>query len=213
MTNEAHLRTLGERRGPGWYAGLFRLRVEHRRISRGATEQGPGIEADAFDTTIEQQTIEAPFGVALGKELIVTDFHGQGALQGVDEPRQLRQPIRGEGFGQLQPVRRDTLTQGAEQLQEGFGGRQALAQVTVVADVTGKLGGEAKVLGHDFGPALDRGRRRAGVEGRVAFHGIEHLGIEIQKVGAFRVLGIEIITPGVFAPGRTAQVVRQDHQM
>lgn len=199
--------------GRGGTRGFFRLCMEHGGIGGGATEQGPGIEADALDTTIEQQTIEPPLGVPLGEELIVTDLHCQWALQGVDEARQFRQPIRRKRLGQLQPERRNPFAQRAEQLHEGVDSRLVFAQIAVVANVAGEFGGEAKVLGHGLGPALHDGRGRARVESRIAFHGVEYLGIETQEFGASGVLGIEIIAPGVFAPGGAAEVVRQRHQM
>src|SRR3546814_13879232 len=83
--------------------------MEHGRIGRGATEQCPGIQTDTFHAAIKQQAVELPFGIALGKEVSVTDLHGQGSLKRVDETRQLRQPIRGNGLGSLQPERRNPL--------------------------------------------------------------------------------------------------------
>ncbi|MNG00076.1 hypothetical protein D3C84_829990 [compost metagenome] len=140
-------------------------------------------------------------------------FNGQWSLQGIDKPGQLRQTLGREAFRQLQPKWRHPFTQRAEQLQEGFGGGQLLAQIATVADLAGKLGGEAKVFGHGVGPALHGAGSRARVEGRVAFYGIEYLGIEIKKIGGFGVRRIQVVAPGVFAPGWATEVIRQQHQM
>ncbi|MNP56179.1 hypothetical protein D3C76_1508860 [compost metagenome] len=98
-------------------------------------------------------------------------------------------------------------------MAEGFGSGQLFAQVTAVADVAGEFGGEAKVFGHALRPTLHGAGCRARVEGRIAFHGVENLAIEIEKIDGFGVCRIQIIAPGVFTPGRAAEVVRQIHQM
>src|SRR3546814_17618016 len=108
MADEAHLRAVGERCRPGRYARFFRLGMEHGRIGRGATEQCPGIQTDAFHAAIKQQAIELPFGIALGKEVSVTDLPGPRSLKGDDETRKLRRTTRGKSFGESKPQRPNT---------------------------------------------------------------------------------------------------------
>ncbi|MNN89902.1 hypothetical protein D3C81_2077800 [compost metagenome] len=69
-----------------------------------------------------------------------------------------------------------------------------------MADITRKLGGEAKVLGHALRPAFDRRGGGPGIESSVALDGIEYLGIQRKKIGGFGVIRIKVFAPGVFTP-------------
>ncbi|MCY1428811.1 hypothetical protein D9M71_447080 [compost metagenome] len=208
MADEAYLRGLAERRRARWYPRLFRLGVKHRRRARNAAEQGARIQANAFYPSIKQEPVEHSLLKAPGKECRVPDFHRQGSIEFVDKAHQLRQLQRRERRRQLQPEWRDPLPQRLEQCGKIFGRIQLLAQVTAMADVAGELGREAKVLGHALGPALNRRRCWAGVEGGIALDGIEYLGIQGEKIGGFGVVRIKVLAPGVFTPGRTTQKIR-----
>ncbi|MNL10827.1 hypothetical protein D3C87_1316400 [compost metagenome] len=179
MADETHLRELSECGRTRRNSGFLRLGVEYRGIGRGAAEQRARVETDALNATVQQQAIEHSLAVTLGEEIVMPHFHRQWPLQCIDECGEFRQALWREAFRQLQPQRRDPSTQRAEQPSEGFGGRQLFAQVAAVADVAGEFGGEAKMLGHGFRPALHGAGSRARVEGRIAFYGVEYLGIEI----------------------------------
>lgn len=67
MANEANLRMLAEGcgRGAPW---LLRLRMQHGRVARGATEQRARVEADTLHTAFVQQAVEQAFFLTLGKK-------------------------------------------------------------------------------------------------------------------------------------------------
>ncbi|MNC44094.1 hypothetical protein D3C75_929900 [compost metagenome] len=88
--------------------------MEYRGLGRRATEQRTGIEADAFDSAIQQQTIEHSLAVTLGEKVVMPHFHGQRPLQGIDKSGQFGQPLGREAFRQLQPQWRHPLAERAE---------------------------------------------------------------------------------------------------
>ncbi|MNE73317.1 hypothetical protein D3C80_1693210 [compost metagenome] len=96
MTDEAHLRKPGEGRRASRDIGLLGLCVEYRRLGRGATEQRPRIQADALHATVQQQAIEHPLGIALGKEVPMPDLNRQWPLQAIDKAGQLSDALRGK---------------------------------------------------------------------------------------------------------------------
>lgn len=68
MANEANLRMLAEGCRPRWHLGLLRLRMQHGRVARGATEQRARVEADTLHTAFVQQAVEQAFFLTLGKK-------------------------------------------------------------------------------------------------------------------------------------------------
>src|SRR3990167_3878523 len=82
-----------------------------------------------------------------------------------------------------------------------------------MADIAGEFGGEAKIIRHDFGPALHSGGRGASVKSGIALNGVEDLGIEPEVIAGTCLNGIQVLAPGVFTPGRAADEIRQTHQI
>ncbi len=209
-TDETHLRAVAEGRRAHRHLGLLRLCVQHGRIVRPAGKQRPRVQADTFYTAIQQQSVERPLLLALGKERRVSHLDGKATLgEGVEPGRQLAQPIRSETGRHLQPQRRDALTQRLQQIKEVPRVLQLAAQVTLVADIAGQLGAEAERLRHGLRPAREGIGVGAGIESGVAFHGVEHLGVEAQGIGGTQVGGIEGAAPGRLVPGWTSEEIRQ----
>jgi hypothetical protein len=152
MADETHLGNWVNAAGRVGTRGFFDCAWSTEDSVDSATEQRARIEADALDATIQQQAIEQTFALALGEELFVRTSTANGRSRASMNAASSGK-VAGEAF-QLQPQRRNSFAERAEQIYEGFGGGQLIAQVTAVADVTGKLGGEAKVFGHGLGPAL-----------------------------------------------------------
>ncbi|MCY1180026.1 hypothetical protein D9M73_204540 [compost metagenome] len=159
-----------------------------------------------------QQAVERTFLVALGEKRLVAHFHGDSPGGEFVEPvGQLAQPLRAEAGRQLQPQRRNPVAQWRQQFEEVGGGGQLFAQVALVADIARQLGTEMEVRRHDVGPAAQGFRIRPGIEGGVAFHRVEHLGVVAEAVGRAQVGGIETAAPGRLVPRRATEVIRQ-HQ-
>ncbi|MNT85401.1 hypothetical protein D3C72_2255630 [compost metagenome] len=78
-----------------------------------------------------------------------------------------------------------------------------------MADIPRKLGSEAKVLGHDLRPAGNGAGSGTCVESGVAFDGVEHLAVEAKHLITVGVSGVQVVAPGVFAPRRATEKVRQ----
>lgn len=68
MADEANLRVLAEGCRTRWHPGLLRLRMQHGRVARGATEQRARVEADTLHTAFVQQAVEQAFFLTLGKK-------------------------------------------------------------------------------------------------------------------------------------------------
>lgn len=209
MADEAHLWVLAEGRRAWWYLGLLRLRMQHGRVARGAAEQRPRVQADALHAAFVQQAVEQAFFFTLGEEGLVTHFHGHRQADLVEEVAKLAQARRAELGRQLQPVRRNALAQRGHQPREVEGRLQLITQVTLVADVPGKLGGETEVPGHHLRPAGNGAGSGACIEGGIALDGVEHLAVEAKHFVTGGVGGIEVVAPGVFAPGRATEKIRQ----
>lgn len=156
-----------------------------------------------------QQAIEHPLFLTLGEKGRIAHFHCHLRADLVEKARELGQPRRPELGRQLQPVRRYTLAQRGHQTGEIERRFQLITQVALVADIPGKLGSEAKVRRHDLCPAREGARGRTGVESGVALDGIEHLAVVAKHLVAGGIGGIQVVAPGVFAPGRTTKEIRQ----
>lgn len=60
-----------------------------------------------------------------------------------------------------------------------------------------EFGGEAKIVGHYFCPALHRSGGGTGIERGVAFDSVEHLSVEVQEIIGAGIFGVQRIAPGV----------------
>ena len=69
-----------------------------------------------------------------------------------------------------------------------------------MTDVFMEFGGETKIVGHRFCPALHRGGGGTGVESGVTFDSVEYLSVKIQEIIGAGIFGVQRIAPGVFTP-------------
>lgn len=69
-----------------------------------------------------------------------------------------------------------------------------------MTDVFMEFGGETKIVGHRFCPALHRCGSGTGIECGVAFDSVEYLSVEIQEIIGAGVFRVQRVSPGVFTP-------------
>lgn len=80
---------------------------------------------------------------------------GQRRREAFDEGDQFCKPGRPHAGGQLQPERRHPPPKRLQQALERLRSIQRRGQILGLADFSGKLGAEAKVVRHLAGPALN----------------------------------------------------------